>query len=189
MNDPLSREDIEFLLPFYVNGSLESDEKEQVEQALENNPSLREEIVFLRKLQQEVKTIPAANSPGEMGLKRLQQRIEPRKKNSRATQGWRLTAVAASFLLVVQTSVMMLSPGPDGYQQAGGGQTSQLLLVTFEPETTEVEIRQLLLQYRLSIVEGPSAIGIYKLSATTRPDAILDRLQQSDVIETVQLNQ
>ncbi|MEX1200244.1 MAG: hypothetical protein WEB02_05585 [Methylophaga sp.] len=191
MNDKLTREDIELLMPFYVNGTLSDGEQQQVEAALETDQALQDDKDFLQRLQAEVKSMPdAANSPGEFGLKRLQNSLTVQKKVRNSTQKWRLAAIAASFLLVVQTTTMvMLTPGPDGYRQAGGEQTGQLLLVTFQPDATEAQIRELLLNQQLSIVEGPSALGIYTLSAGSDPVAVSSRLEQSDIIDSVQLNQ
>lgn len=189
MNDSLSREEVELLLPFYLNGTLDESEKEQVEQAFENHPELEEELNFLRQLKTEVQAMPMAiNSPGEMGLKRLQQQLAAKPTGSQVSSRWRWAAMAASFLLVVQTSVMILTPGPTGYQQAGEQQTSPLIQVSFKPETTEAEIRQLLLEYQLSIVEGPSALGLYKLSVMDDARVTVDQLQQQPIIDFAQLN-
>lgn len=188
MNESLSREQVEMLLPYYVNGTLDAAEKQQVESVLKQHPSLRDELTFLRKLQTEVQAMPAAgNSPGELGLRRLQQQLPASSQPKQISPRWRWAAVAAAFLLVVQTSVMMLTSVPGGYQQAGEQQTP-LLIITFEPQATEAEIRQLLLQNQLTIVEGPSALGLYKLSAATEPETLLQSLQQSDLVESVQLN-
>ncbi|MCX4192333.1 anti-sigma factor family protein [Methylophaga sp. OBS1] len=190
MNDSLSREEVELLLPFYLNGTLDESEKQQVEQAFENHPALEEELNFLRELKTEVQAMPMANnSPGEMGLKRLQRQLAAKPMtDAQVSSRWRWAAVAASFLLVVQTSVMILTPGPAGYQQAGEQQTSPLIQVSFKPETTEAEIRQLLLQYQLSIVEGPSALGFYKLSVMDDARVTAEQLQQQPIIDFVQLN-
>ncbi len=190
MNDKLTREDIELLMPFYVNGTLSDGEKQQVEAALETDQALQDEKAFLQRLQAEVKSIPdAANSPGEFGLKRLQNSLKAQKRVQSVTPKWRLAAIAASFLLVVQTTTMvMLTPEPDSYRQAGGEQTAQLILVTFQPDATEAQIRELLLSQQLRIVEGPSALGIYTLSAGSDPAAVSSLLEQNDIIDSVQLN-
>lgn len=85
--------------------------------------------------------------------------------------------------------MVMLIPGEDVYQQAGeaSSSSSPLLLIAFSPQATEAEIRQLLLENQLTIVEGPSALGIYKLSAAREPEKLLRRLQQNQIIESAQL--
>ncbi len=89
MNDSLSREEVELLLPFYLNGTLDESEKQQVEQAFENHPALEEELNFLRELKTEVQAMPMANnSPGEMGLKRLQRQLADKPMTDAARAKW-----------------------------------------------------------------------------------------------------
>jgi anti-sigma-K factor RskA len=188
MNDQLNSKEIELLLPFYVNGTLDDDERRQVEKALSEQASLRDEVTLLRQIQSQLRSKPETlNSPGEFGLKRLQQQLKSHRQARRVSPRWRLAAIAASFLLVVQTSMVMLSPGDGAYQQAGEASSSPLLLIAFSPQATEAEIRQLLLENQLTIVEGPSALGIYKLSAASEPEKLLGRLQQNQIIESAQL--
>jgi len=178
---------IEQLLPFYLNGTLEDDEAKQVERALQHDTYLQQELSLLKNLQQRTKQRASSPSPGELGLKRLQRSIKTEsssRKQVPPTKAWQLTAIAASLLLVVQTATTLLPS--DDYQAAGGNVTQQttgtLLSVTFAPDITEQTLRQLLLQYHIVIVDGPSALGVYQVVLPLDSNATLEQLRQHDAI-------
>lgn len=193
--------DIQELLPFYVNGTLDSDEKALVEQAIKNTPSLKDEIAFLEQLRGEVKNIEFGSSPGELGLKRLQKSLaEERLKNDpivRAQRkiskeqnwGWRAAAIAACLLLILQTLITTMPHKPGDLSAAGGPAITRtngdIISVTFAPNAREENIRNLLLSINASIVDGPSALGVYKLSVSKDPAVALEKLRaHSTLIES-----
>ncbi|MCZ4279909.1 hypothetical protein O4H49_03910 [Kiloniella laminariae] len=198
------RQDLEELLPFYVNGSLSPEEQKRVEQALAEDPSIQKEIDFLEQLRAEVRDLDRGNSPGEFGLKRLQKALKDEQKlvNSAPqtgsavsgyTRGWRLAAIAACLLLLLQTAVTLplWQKRGDDLIAAGGGTGSQLsgqiISVTFVPEAREENIRNLLLAVDASIVEGPSALGVYRLSVAQNSDAVVEKLlAHRNLVETAQ---
>lgn len=63
------------LLPFYVNNTLEQQEQADVDDFLGRSETARRDLIFLKRLRKAVKNQPHANSPGELGLKRLQREI------------------------------------------------------------------------------------------------------------------
>lgn len=190
--------EIEELLPFYVNGTLEADEKAKVEQAIKDNPSLKSEIEFLEKLRNEVKVQQTEDSPGELGLKRLQKslREEKQKEASNTTPGtsgwgWRVASIAACMLLVIQTIVLLPKWQSDDLTAAGGGQIihvgGQIISITFVPDAREENIRNLLLTVDANIVDGPSALGVYKIVIKKDVQLIIDKLKaHKNLIESVQ---
>ncbi|WP_020591320.1 anti-sigma factor family protein [Kiloniella laminariae] len=200
-----TRQDLEQLLPFYVNGSLSPEETNRVEQALAEDPALQEEIDFLKHLRDEVKDLELGNSPGEFGLRRLQKALkeEQKQRNSAETssgtvvplsiRGWRLAAIAACLLLLLQTAVTlpMWNRSGDDLIAAGGGTAAQLggqiITVTFVPEASEENIRNLLLAVDASIVAGPSALGVYRLSVARDSEAVVEKLlAHRNLVETAQ---
>lgn len=193
--------DVRELLPFYVNGTLGGAELKEVETAIKSDPSLKGDIDFLKALRDEVKNIESENSPGELGLKRLQKAIAAEKlqndpiarAESKITKeqnwGWRVAAIAACLLLVFQTIVMMPQQGDD-LTAAGGKQVvfaeGRIVSVTFSPDAREENIRSLLLSVDANIVDGPSALGVYKLSIPRDFDAAVEKLRaHKTLIETV----
>ncbi|MEX0582396.1 MAG: hypothetical protein WD185_01890 [Sneathiella sp.] len=194
--------EVERLLPFYVNGTLQGEEFERVEQAIKADPDLQKEVAFLARLRDEVKTPQAENSPGELGLKRLQNALRQGGRTSDAAAsasnvvplrnwGWRATAIAACLLLVLQTLVMLPAGTDDDLTSAGSGSitipTGNIISVTFQPDATEENIRNLLLSVGASIVAGPSALGVYKLSVPRDVDAVVTKLLlRRNLVETAQ---
>lgn len=194
--------DIHELLPFYVTGSLDSAENALVEKALKDDPSLEQEIKFLEKLRGEIKAQEFENSPGELGLKRLQKAIAAEKlKNdpiarakSKVTReqnwGWRAVAIAACLLLMVQTA-MNFSVWQGGDLIAAGGPQithaeGRIVNITLAPGAQEENIRTLLLAVDASIVDGPSALGVYKLSIPKDFAAAVEKLKaHKNLVESV----
>ena len=191
------QQELEALLPFYVNGSLDEADKTRVELALAENEDLRQELAFVEILQKQIQQ-QTEKSPGEFGLKRLQrslkqQQLEAEHKNkqqpSQSKKGWQFAAIAASLMLVFQTVTTVQQT--DDYRAAGGDNSLQAytdtVSVAFVSNATEQQIRQLLLEHSIVIIDGPSALGIYRLALTVNPQLTLEALQlRSDLIESIQ---
>lgn len=180
---PEERRNIEMLLPFYVNGTLDETERARVDQARKTDDGLNREIAFLEALRNGVRAgeEETTNSPGEFGLKRLQRErraidtpdqapplpgeIVPIRQ-SFGGGTWRPMALAASLALVIGFGAASLVPtGNDAYQAAGDGAVSlagPVLQISFVPTAPERAIRSVLRQNNLSIISGPSALGIYR---------------------------
>jgi hypothetical protein len=106
---------------------------------------------------------------------------------------WRNLAVAACLALVVVGTLSVTDWRDDrGDLQQAGGDSGAALQVTFKPQVTEEAIRALLLDVGASIVDGPSALGVYRLSlAPDAGEAALDgalmRLRaRGDVVESAE---
>lgn len=191
------------LLPFYVNGSLDDEEKCLVEDAIKDDPSLKTEIAFLDKLRKEIQRQEFENSPGELGLKRLQKAIKDEKLKSdpgaraeskitrEQNRGWRAVAIAACLLLMLQSIMTFSLWQNDEDLSAAGGKTvihsgGHIVSVTFDPDAREENIRNLLLATDARIVDGPSALGVYKLSITQDVEATVTKLRaHKNLVESV----
>ena len=200
MTEPLNKQDIELLLPFYVNETLDSQETKQVEDALVNHSDLQEELVYLQSLKTQICQQAHGNSPGELGLKRLEkelqnsQHLNNNKQQleslSRIKDRWKYGAMAACLMLVVLTITDMETNNI--YQAAGGKVTTQhngiIASVTFSPNVTEQEIRKLLLDAHVFIIDGPSAIGVYRLVVVEGGSHTIKKLAaQVELIESIQV--
>lgn len=187
----MAKTDAEKLLPFYLNGTLTADEAENVEQALTEYPELQQELDFLDRLRDQLhRQSEPLNSPGELGLKRLQQQLK--KTPEKSGYGWRITAIAASVLLLTQTVVTLQMNDPAVYLPAGGAHDSEihgtLLSITFAPDASEHQIRAVLLEADSRIVNGPSALGIYQIVIEGESEDTILWLKEQAIIESLQVH-
>ena len=177
------------LLPFWINGSLSADEAAEVAAAVAANPALADEAAFLRALRDRMQAEPPGYSPGEIGLARLKRQLAPQtapRRVSLATAA-AVALIAAGLGFAAQT---LLRPAPVEYIQASGGTDGPALLVAFQPTAPAQAISQALLAEGLTILDGPSALGLYRLAAPDAPGADLaalaERLQaRADLFEMV----
>jgi anti-sigma-K factor RskA len=178
-------QDLDLLLPWYVNGTLNSDEQEAVEAYLARSSDARDEVELLRALRQQVKDEQIENSPGELGLQRLKREIKQEQESGDRMAGrtlsvasfWRPLAVAACLVVMIQAGIMIGLPGGGGEVEVAGGQvarTPAVIQVTFAPEATEQEIREVLQSAGASIADGPSALGVYGLRLQGEDDAAIE---------------
>lgn len=183
--DDKARREIEELLPFLANETLEGAERARVEAAVKSDASLAAELEYLQGLRAEVKSRAIGASPGEFGLARLMRDIDQIEKSEQVAdvatdQGtppisniWRLAAAAAVTLFVAQSAMIWTAP-ETLMELAGGGSVSDyegpVLVVAFEGTSTEATIRQLLLDQGLEIITGPSSLGLYRLSVASEDD-------------------
>lgn len=207
------------LLPFFVNHSLDQQELNWVEDYLNRSDDARREVAYLTKLREKVKQQNAVSSPGKLGLLRLQRDIALRKdlqqnadskagqqarnqareaqlsaRGQSITDWWRPVAIAACLALAVTASLSLDTwlRADDHAQLAGTAQTADLQ-VTFKPQASEAAIRALLLEHGLSIVEGPSSLGVYHLevrgSEQDKINSVLQSLRmRKDVVDTADLD-
>lgn len=163
------------LLPWVANQTATDDERREADAYLAEDSDARSELEFLKQLRDGVKAASVDASPGELGLARLRRRIEEerlaRSAPSPSVRWWQAAAIAATLLVAVQAVFMFGPKDQDGRLSTAGGPepSAQAIQVTFVGEASEAAIRMLLLDLGLEIVEGPSAAGVYRLSAG--PDA------------------
>jgi len=166
----LSRSEIEALLVFLANDTLQGDERAEVEAAVAADPQLQGELAAMRAIRDEMQAQAPGVSPGEFGLARLMRDIDREvAAPAPATRSrfWQGAAAAAVALLFVQSAGFLLAP--DTVIELAGGGSGQVegaaLTVAFNPAASEGAIRALLLQLDLVIVDGPSALGLYTVVA------------------------
>ena len=185
------RIEIETLLLFYVNGTLDAQERARIEGALDTDSNLRMQVATLQQVRANMHETEREHSPGEFGLARLMRDIE---KETRSTgylpkQGALLVASVVAAAVAIG-SALFITRGDVGYQQASGGADRQRFAVAFQPDAPEQAISQLLLEFKLEIVEGPSAIGLYRLDPRRNDDleTLLSELRSRiDIVESIQL--
>ncbi len=202
----LSRDEIEALLVFLANDTLEGGERAAVEAAVAADPQLAGELEALRSMRLKMQA-EDVSSPGELGLARLMRELDtdaaapvapqaglPEAANSPTAPGnfWKIAAVVLFGLVVAQTAYIGYDGGTD-FELAGGEETTaraeHTIRVAFAEDATEADIRALLLAQGLVIVDGPSAIGLYTLAASddaARTEAVTALQARDDIVESVE---
>jgi anti-sigma-K factor RskA len=192
-----TRQELEALLPFYLNGTLASEERARVDAALREDARLRDQARTLEELRTTMHDTDYGQSPGEFGLARLMRDID-RAEAASADSGtarrhallpWGLAVAASAALLAVSLGWV----GGDQtapYLQASGDAEGSYLTVAFQPDASQSDVSNLLLEQGLVIVDGPSAIGLYRLAPGEGRDVealAADLRAQGALIESVDL--
>ena len=81
--------DVEQLLPWLANETLEGEEARAVEALTKESPAAAQDLEFMRGLRTQMKAEEAGNSPGELGWRRLQQQIARERGASMRGTRWR----------------------------------------------------------------------------------------------------
>ena len=184
-------------LPWLVNGSLPESglDAQALRQALADDPALRSERVFLERLRTSLQQDEGA-LPGELGWRRLQQKLDPNSSESATTntwgrpaansRWWRPLAIAASVLVAVQT-VWLLNPtsedgsyvpmsAPPGASVPAAPAEATVLQVQPSPQATLLEWQAVLQEIGAQVVSGPSASGVYRIAV---PQAQAEQAQRT----------
>jgi hypothetical protein len=180
--------DVEQLLPWLANETLEGEEALAVEALTKQSPAAAQDLEFMRGLRAQMKDAEAGNSPGQLGWRRLQQQIARERGVAMRGTRWRqVAAIAAAVVILVQAVVIghLWTQGP--VITAGGeGATLQ---VRFAPTASETAIREMLQEIDGTIVDGPGSLGIYHVrieNAETDPAVAAKALEtlraRSDIV-------
>lgn len=197
MNDPQNKgKDASDLLVFLANDTLEGEERQRQERAVDADPRMQAELAALKGVRAEMQAEEVVTSPGEFGLARLMREVSTNSGQPEHSKPglWKLVAIAAMVLLAVQVSIQQFATGPDAELANGGPEAAMsgvILTVAFAPTATEQDIRALLLALDLSIVSGPSALGLYTLAARDPQEAAraLDRLTAAiGIVESAEVS-
>jgi hypothetical protein len=186
-DEPGKRQLLE-LLPLAANRTLTPAQQAALEAGLARHPELRHELRWLQTLRETVQAEPLDPMPtGDLGWSKFEQRIasgtrQKRSAPQEAPRGWlsRLrdwlepnfmpVLATACVLMVAQAVLIGTLVQQDGTYSAAGGNapvagtaSGVLLHVTVRPTTTEPQLREALRRFNASIVQGPTALGVYTL--------------------------
>ena len=200
------------LLPFYVNGTLNADDRTWIEHYLREHPLAANELNWLRSVQtmtqQEVVPVSA-----EVGMERAMQRI--RGERAQATP-----AATTSFVERVRDWLSRMVPQPMLKPALAGAlavialqavvitsmvgeredtslirtpttpinvaEQGAFVKVNFRPDATEADIRMLLIDAQANIASGPGQLGDYYVRVPAwQVDAVQALLGASAIVEGV----
>ena len=192
-NEMSRRDEVEALLPFYLNGTLDGADLAAVEEWLASDPAA---MAALEEAEAEFSGAAAANDairPPTDALSRFSKALDGETGPSRASTPSPLArlwggfmAIPASFawaaagaavaLVLVQT---VMEPGGRGgpVEIAGSGQADlPFALVTFKPDARIVDVSAFLAQHSATIVSGPASGGMFKIGIPVETVADYDRI-------------
>lgn len=206
------REKIELLLPWYVAGTLDDDERQRVQDFLEHDPELRSQLALIEEDRMETHFVnEALGAPSAGALSRLMDRIDaeaPMKVGAAAMASglWqkvdqfiqdltpsavRWAAVAAAIMIFIQAvalgGLLTGNIGGSGYQTASGDPAAgtnvgTFALVKFADSAKSGQINELLAASGARIVDGPKPGGIYRVKIS---DTILPDAERDLAIEAL----
>jgi anti-sigma factor RsiW len=180
------------LLPWLANGTLQGAERDAVQRHVDECAECQTELNLLLNLRTTLQSEGLPEGGGELGLQRLLRQVGRAPKP--ASRWWLPAALAASLVIGVQT-VMLLQRAPDEslYAPMSGPATGEgQLQVEFMPDAREEDLRELLRTSGVRIVDGPSAVGIYRLAVEPgiEPGKVVRSLRaHSDLIRHAALEQ
>jgi anti-sigma factor RsiW len=185
----------ERLLPWYVTGQLDPEDRLQVEAHLAECAECRAELVLERKLGTEVARLPVeAGLDWEAFSRGLDPAPPPRAPEGRVLPmirralarpgrtGWFLSAQVAFIAALAMVVVPVLRPAPAPYHALGAAPApangNGNAIVIFRPDTSEQALRETLNTNGARLVDGPTAADAYVLHLPAeRRDAVIARLR------------
>jgi hypothetical protein len=195
-----AREEIEMLLPWYVNGTLDDADVGKVEAYLASHPEMNLQLNTLREdMSEAIHANETIAGPSGAALDRLMDQIaaEAPARQRLASAGSGLlgqfenflrslspgrlsfAAMAAAAVIMLQAGVvgtMLLQPPSKGsvYQTASGGkqQGGTFVLVKFAPGASLDDISAFLTSSNAEIVGGPKPGGLFRVRIS--PDELDD---------------
>lgn len=168
MDDKQQDEALRQLLPWYVNGTLNPEERAQVEALLQRSAEAAGEVEVLRKLQDTIHTEEAETAPLELSWRRFQKTLPDNKQTSKPSFPWpKVASVAAVMIIAVQFALLVNLPRPADVELLGGDAVQtrmaegyRLLQVVFLEDANWQAVQALITSADGEIVAGPSALGI-----------------------------
>jgi anti-sigma factor RsiW len=194
-------------IPFLINGTLSAAELESLNQAIASEPALARELELQRRIRDAVNqsaatparsTLPqflnrlAAESQREVNqsgtnVAALKRKITPTPERAHP-RGWKIAFALAAGLVVIQAAILapFLNQTSATMEPLSGSSVvvAANLQITFKPDATEKQIRELLRANNVEIVAGPSALGVYQARAIDAGKAVSALLTQPNVVDS-----
>ncbi|MFL6658089.1 MAG: hypothetical protein ACJ8GW_08470 [Massilia sp.] len=193
----VTHDTVQRVLPWMLSGTLDSDELERIAPHLENCAECQAELTWQRAI---ITTDDAA--PGldvERAFAALTPRLGPQEHPVSTVAGWRqrLAAngaslrwtVAAQMLVICGLAALLLRPAAsDSGYHALGAQAAPAAdaVITFDPATSEGEVRRILRVSGARLVDGPTVTDAYLLALPPADAAAaLTRLRSEKAVTLV----
>lgn len=200
------------LLPFYVNGTLNAEDRTWIEHYLREHPLAANELNWLRSVQAmtQEEAVPVSS---EVGLDRTMRRIHGertpvapaqaplsavervREWFSRLVPAPMLKPALAGALAVIALQAVVITTMVGEREDTSlvrkvpdvnAAEQGAFVKVNFRPDATEADIRMLLLDVQANIASGPGQLGDYYVRVPAwQVDAVQAMLGASGIVEGV----
>jgi len=203
-----THQNVQELLPWFVMGTLDDDDRQLVERHLENCPGCRHEIEWHGQMRDANLAQPLPRDAGR-AFAALRARLpgalreQPRTSLiSAAVEWWRAQqsgvrwalalqplAIAALGIALLLGAARTVDPAPQIYHalSSPAAASSGRLVVVFSPQATQAEMRRVLLSSGTRIVDGPTAADAYVLAvAPERAEQALKQMRQERSVLLIQ---
>lgn len=202
---------VSLLLPWYVNGTLGTSDRQRVDAHVPNCSSCRDSLEFERRIHAHVATDVVVEHIPVASLKRLHARLETRAPDTtRATREPRrehrlrpwLGLLAASVVGLVVTAALYTAHRWPGFDRGSSPAyytvtdpeprpANEVIRAVFVPSITLAELQSLLDEAQLRIISGPTEAGVYSLAArSSRPVGLsLALLRQHGSVRFAEITQ
>ncbi len=195
-------------IPFLLNGTLAEGERESLNQAIAAEPALARELELQRRIRDAVNqsaatparsSLPqflnrlAAESQREVNqssgnVASLKRNVTPLSVERGHQRGWKIAFALAASLAVIQAAMLapLVKQTSATMEPLSGASVAAAanLQLTFKPEATEKQIRELLRANGIEIVAGPSALGVYQARAVDATKAAAALLSQPSIVDS-----
>lgn len=197
--DPVTHEKVQRLLPWLLAGTLDGTDLAQVLPHLESCAQCRADLAWQRKLCAAAPLSATACDP-DRALAQLLPRLGPQGPRMGVLERWRrasaansawLRWVALAELAAIGVLSLMLAQAGTGaaeYRAMGAAaQTQGSLVVVFNPDTSEREIRRILQASGARMADGPTVTDAYVLALpAAQAGAALARLRAEPAVTLAQ---
>lgn len=195
------RDEMESLLPFYLNGTLEGGELSRLEAWLASDPAAADaltaaEAEFAASMDANEAIRPRADAlsrfsasldrqPRSAGASSLLSRLAGRFA---ATPIWLPWAAAAAMLALIVVQLATFDRGDGGPQVAGAPTTeAPFALIAFKADAPLEKIAAILSETGATIVDGPKPGGFFRVAIPATDgnsyDAIVKRITDSGLVD------
>jgi anti-sigma factor RsiW len=192
-------ENLDDALFSYAVGTLDPATRARVEAALDADPALRQRLRWYEAVcEQVVDALPPLPSLPAADLIVAQARVARPAQRAAASTGFfawlagpalRPAAFVAAALIVVQAAMIAGLLGEretEAVRALAPGDKAAVFVIAFDPDTTEADIRSLLLKAGASIIDGPRQLGDYRVSVpANRAEYARSLFEESGIAEYV----
>ncbi|TFW31399.1 zf-HC2 domain-containing protein [Duganella callida] len=196
---------VQELLPWYASGQLAPDETARVQEHLQGCAQCRRELDWERATRAQAAADPAL-PPGvdmERALAQLLPALGPSADDAAArparVRWWRAAAanqpswlrwaMAAQWVAIVGLAALLMKPSEEpAYRVLGSGAAmAGNLVVVFQPNTSERELRRILQAQNARVVDGPTVTDAYLLTVPAdNRDHALQALRAESAVKLVE---